>query len=400
MVRPARHVTQGRLSVVCPSDLLVCRTIGQTGEKSMLKQLVGALVLSTMESAVSLLDSVYGSVDGSDFPRPLKAVEAGLCHSNQQRRYLWTDSFAVLAYVSLAKGYQLQGNEAFAQKYHGAADRLINVVHDSLGKPADNEHKMRINSESPSGYVGLRIGKVLSQRVTDYGMHYDGQYWHYIDKWLFALARADRVKDAILIAKSSFPYFYDSTGGGIRWKLSVDATAPPELKHSCPNDDTVAALIVFSLLETHRTSDMPSLREEIRVLKTSLRDYAVRPTADPLGWGMDALYDQFLKNKPYRKGLALYHSRALHPAHISLPFRLYGAMIGGRLAGPETVLPEKIEALVDLALEHERKAQAQGDEEHSSINRVMLAMCLLSPGALGRQSNDPLIDLGERAYVY
>lgn len=62
-----------------------------------------------------------------------------------------------------------------------------------------------------------------TRKVTDYGMHYDGQYWHYIDKWLFALARTNHIEDGIRIAKSCFPYFFSSGryGGGIRWKLSV-----------------------------------------------------------------------------------------------------------------------------------------------------------------------------------
>ena len=84
---------------------------------------------------------------------------------------------------------------------------------------------MRKCEISPTGYVGLRIGKVETKKVTDYGMEYDGQYFHYIDKWLLALARTNHVEEGIRISKSIFPYFFSdsrySEVGGIRWKLSV-----------------------------------------------------------------------------------------------------------------------------------------------------------------------------------
>ena len=38
-------------------------------------------------------------------------------------------------------------------------------------------------------YCGLRIGKVRERAESDAGMTYDGLYWHYVDKIVFALAR-------------------------------------------------------------------------------------------------------------------------------------------------------------------------------------------------------------------
>jgi hypothetical protein len=150
---------------------------------------------------------------------------------------------------------------------------------------------MQTDSSSPTGYVGLRIGKVQSRKTTDYGMHYDGQYWHYVDKWLLALARAGRAEEGIRIAKSCFPHFFDAGArgdgwdGGIRWKLSVDATPAPGQERAYASDDTLVALIVFSILENARTSDdMPSLKEEIDLLRNSLQFYKPRVTSDPLGW--------------------------------------------------------------------------------------------------------------------
>lgn len=155
------------------------------------------------------------------------------------------------------------------------------------------------------------------------------------------------------------------------------------------------ALIVFSILEANRSSEenSPSLGNEIQLLKNALAGYRPRVTDDPLGWGLETTYDQFLARQPRTRVLASIHKSALHPSHLSLPFRLYGAMIGAKLAGDAVAPSEKIDELIKLSLAHEEKAAKSGYEEHLSINRVMLAMCLLCPGALGRQPNDPTISI-------
>jgi hypothetical protein len=355
----------------------------------------------SMDEPLSLLNSVYGQVNSPSFPLPMPEDEAGLCADGHQRRYLWTDAFGVLCYTSIAEHYKAQGNTTEAEKYKRAADRLVNVVHACLGSPRSNkpEDRMTMDTSSPTGHVGLRIGKLYSRKVTDYGMTYDGQYWHYVDKWLLALARSGHVKEGIEIAKSCFPYFFDpgedGTGwaGGIRWKLNVDATAPPSLQRARASDDTLVALIVFSILEAHRDPTNKSLADEIKLLKVSLQGYRPRVTDDPLGWGLEAMYDQFLKGHPRQASLKSLQSSALHPSHLSLPFRLYGAMIGARIGGESVAHQDRVNQLVELSLKHEGRAAASGVEEHSSINRVMLAMCLLCPGALGRQPNDPVVTI-------
>lgn len=354
-----------------------------------------------MEEPISLLNSVYGEVDNPGFPLPMPNDEAGLCSDGLQRRYLWTDAFGVLSYVSIAERYKLEGNSGEAEKYKRAANMLVDVVHQTLGSPRSekSEDHMTKDASSPTGYVGLRIGKVDSRRVTDYGMSYDGQYWHYVDKWLLALARSGHVSEGIQIAKSCFPYFFDDGGdgtgwgGGIRWKLSVDASAPPSLQRARASDDTLVALIVFSILEAHRVPSDASLKDEINQLNVALQGYRPRVTDDPLGWGLEAMYDQYIKGHPRQAALKEHQPYALHSSHLSLPFRLYGAMIGARIAGESVASQQKVDQLVSLSLRHEARAAASGMEEHSSINRVMLAMCLLCPGALGIQPSDPLVTI-------
>jgi hypothetical protein len=71
-------------------------------------------------------------------------------------RYLWTDAFGVVLYVSL---YRELGEERWLDQ----AECLVAEVERVLGRPR-----------------GLRIGEAPDR---------DGQYFHYLAMWLFALAR-------------------------------------------------------------------------------------------------------------------------------------------------------------------------------------------------------------------
>jgi hypothetical protein len=240
-------------------------------------------------------------------------------------------------------------------------------------------------------------------------MRYDGQYFHYIDKWLFALARTNHIEDGLRIAKSIFPYFFQKThhGGGIRWKLSINASPPHALPpiHG-PNDDTLNALIVFSLLESHRLRNkecMPglSLQHEIQLLQDSLQDYHPHVTDDPLGWGLEAMYDQFVEGHPRTQQLRHLASDALSPSHISLPFRLYGAVIGATVSSERLVSDHELEKVKEFCIQYQfREVGKSGSgrgtyrEEFAEINRVMLAMALLGrESSFSRKKDDPLVQL-------
>jgi hypothetical protein len=60
-------------------------------------------------------------------------------------------------------------------------------VYDCLGKPRPSEFPMAVD-DLYGGYKGLRIGKTDAREgSSDMGMRYDEMYWHYIDKFIFAL---------------------------------------------------------------------------------------------------------------------------------------------------------------------------------------------------------------------
>jgi hypothetical protein len=371
-----------------------------------------AATAKRMSDALRLLDSVYSPVSAPDFPRPLPTRDSGKC-ANGDRRYLWTDAFAVIAYTSFADALERAEAmdssefECAPERYRRAANLLIDAVHAGLGAPrsASAPDAMRADESgiSPTGFVGLRIGKLHSAAQTDAGMALDGQYWHYIDKWLLALVRAGRADDAAAIAKVAFPPFFDAgpagdgRGGGIRWKLSVDASAPPFMQRAYASDDALLALVVFGLIEHHRSDDAPSLAGECLLLREALRGYAPGVTHDPLGWGLEALVDDFVEGHPRTAPLKHAAPSALDACHLGLPFRLYGAVLGAIVAhasGRPLARTDSIESLLALGLEHERNAMAKGGSEDSSINRVMLAACLLAPGAFARREGEPLVRLG------
>ncbi|RZB37123.1 MAG: hypothetical protein SRB2_01627 [Desulfobacteraceae bacterium Eth-SRB2] len=114
------------------------------------------------------------------------------------RRYLWTDAFAVCNFLEL---YQRTGDES----WQNLALRLVDQVHYILGRHREDDPRTgRI-----SGYTeeqgrkhptigGLRIGKKMNERKPDepYDDHLewdrDGQYYHYLTKWMHALNRVSR----------------------------------------------------------------------------------------------------------------------------------------------------------------------------------------------------------------
>lgn len=188
---------------------------------------MSAMSVGTCDNVDNLLDIVYGTIMSPVvFPKPLESTEAGpaLPPSNQ-RRYLWTDSFGILTYVSQAiKAKQLNDMTKYDMNM-SSAKMLIEAVYDCLGQPTNmDKYPMTpyIESEptcSPKKTIkfnGLRIGKLHSCKgSTDIGMKYDGMYWHYTDKFIFAVCRfAVEAKDAeelsrvVRLVKSIFPKFF------------------------------------------------------------------------------------------------------------------------------------------------------------------------------------------------
>lgn len=181
------------------------------------------------------------------------------------RRYLWTDAFAVCNFLEL---YRQTGDE----KYKRLALRLVDQVHHVLGRHRDDDPRAGWISglDEKEGALhptrgGLRIGKGMNERRPDdpydeqLEWDRDGQYYHYLTKWMHALERVSRVTGdptynrwAIELAKTAHAGFtyLPSPGGRKRmyWKMSIDLSYP--LVSSMGHHDPLDGFITYLQLQT------------------------------------------------------------------------------------------------------------------------------------------------------
>ena len=114
-------------------------------------------------------------------------------------RYLWTDAFAVCNFLEL---YRQTGDDNFKS----LALLLVDQVHNTLGRHREDDARSGWISglDEDEGRLhpivgGLRIGKKLNERSPsdpfDDKLEWDrdGQYYHYLTKWMHALNYASMV---------------------------------------------------------------------------------------------------------------------------------------------------------------------------------------------------------------
>lgn len=357
------------------------------------------------------------------------------------RRYLWTDAFAVCNYLELFR-------QTEDKSYLDLALRLVDQVHHTLGRHREDDPRRGWISgldleegERHPTRGGLRIGKRLNERKPgepqDEQLEWDqdGQYYHYLTKWMHALngvSRATRDPKylgwAMELAKAAHARFaYAPPTGGRRmyWKMSIDLSYPLVL--SMGQHDPLDGLVTYSELqaaaewEGFRNSSLPDLKHEIAEMAGICRGAGALATTDPLGIGgllFDASriaqlmtkggfdYASLLEAVAYSGWLGLEsfaRGRALEfPAEYRLAFRELGLSIGLEamedlkrlteekpgLFGREGNLQRRVEALlryVPLGKEIEQfwadgeNRKAATWTEHREINMVMLATSL-APG--------------------
>jgi hypothetical protein len=363
--------------------------------------------------------------------------------SSHPRRYLWTDAFAVCNYIGL---FRLTHDEI----YRELALRLVDQVHHTLGRHRnDSDRSGWISGLSDAeGEVhptlgGLRIGKTLPER----GIHepynetrewdQDGQYYHYLTKWMHALCQVSRVTgDPVYLswaielahtAHAKFTYHFSASGRKkMYWKMSTDLTRPlvPSMGQHDPLDGFVTC---YELLETAmKIFWLPLdnlLEREMADLAGICRGIHL-VTDDPLGIG-GLLFDasritqlELHGGKPHTGLLNSLLGSALTglnsfdgsgslelPARYRLAFRELGVSIGlagvvkmqeilrnePEFSGKTPVLQQRVDTLLKYALLREKIQQFWLDEnnrkatswtEHREINTVMLATSLAPEGFL------------------
>src|SRR6478609_4873120 len=120
------------------------------------------------------MHQVYGDFDkDADTWSPPDNPGAG----GHKGRYLWTDAFGVVNFITLYE-------ETTDNKYLTLAKRLVQTVHDVLGRTRDGKSSLPGATDAEPLKGGLRIGK-----EREAGSDGDGQYHHYLTLWMFALNR-------------------------------------------------------------------------------------------------------------------------------------------------------------------------------------------------------------------
>ena len=193
----------------------------------------------------------------------------GVVGSAPARRYLWTDAFAVSALLALHRRQQKEGGAAADAPWLGLAVRLVEQVHHILGRHRRDDARTGWISgldEEEGAYHptagGLRIGKPLPERrpgkPSDARLEWeqDGQYYHYLTRWMHALARMSAITKeptyhrwAVELALAAHRGFVHGTSGGTQqmsWKMSVDLSRP--LVRSMGHHDPLDGLMTLASL--------------------------------------------------------------------------------------------------------------------------------------------------------
>jgi hypothetical protein len=336
----------------------------------------------------------------------LYVERTGVTGAGPSRRYLWTDAFAVCNLLGLGEA--------------SLATTLIDRVHRALGRHRSDDARRgwisglsETDGEQHPTLGGLRIGKPLPERRSDERFderlewERDGQYFHYLTKWMHALDQAGRITaDTRLatwareLADTSYRRFVH--GSRIYWKMSIDLMRPlvPSMGQHDPLDGYVTCL------QLRQTSERgPDLDRAIDDFRAMVAPDALA-TVDPLGIG-GLLFDAYRldqldrpgardRDRPLREaiaaaarvGLARYVAQRelARPAEHRLAFRELGLAIG--LSAAESMkLPELTqflrvrEAIIAFWSDSAHRSSATY-RDHQDINDVMLATSLAPAGFL------------------
>jgi hypothetical protein len=219
-------------------------------------------------------------------------------------RYLWSDAFAVCNFLELF-------GRTNDQEYRDRATELIEQVHRVLGRYRDDDMRSGwisgLNEEAGREHPtagGLRIGKSLAERDANEALDdrlewdRDGQYFHYLTKWIHALCQATFVTGdfeygrwAVELGEAAFEGFVRRSASGevvgVYWKMSTDLSRP--LVPSIGLHDALDGFITFREAQhvvakspaDDGVTDLSSATESLSALCQN-RDWT---TDDPLGLG-------------------------------------------------------------------------------------------------------------------
>jgi hypothetical protein len=361
------------------------------------------------------------------------ADSTGVTGKTSPRRYLWTDAFAVCNFLGL---YRQTGKDL----YFDFARELVEQVHHVLGRHRPDDFRRGWISGLPEDegerhptIGGLRIGKRLNERDPDepedpeLEWDRDGQYFHYITKWMHALyGMASQTGEtcyqrwAVEPAVTAYRAFtYEISPGGLKrmfWKMSIDLSRP--LVSSMGQHDPLDGLIAYLELQTDEQYEPDDQRSDLAPAIADLSEMCERGpfvTEDTLGIGglLDAaarlaqmVFERGIDRRDLLHRVLVDAQRSLNasagwasvglPAERRLAFRELGLSIG--MHGVERIKDlvkrdHEIAGVVDRLFEHRPLADeietfwsdpahwlSRTWQEHLDINTVMLATSLAPEG--------------------
>jgi len=232
------------------------------------------------------------------------ADRTGLTGGRPQRRYLWTDAFAVRNFLGL-------GRATRDERHTELGLELVDCVHGVLGRHRSDDPRTGfisgLDADEATSHPtrgGLRIGKELPERRPgerlDARLEWDrdGQYFHYLTQWMHALDQSARARRSPIfaawareLAETAFRAFTYVIPGTSRrsmyWKMSIDLSRP--LVRSMGQHDALEGHVACLELqatgsELGRPAGTGPLLEEAAGFLSMIETHGLA-TADPLGIG-------------------------------------------------------------------------------------------------------------------
>lgn len=273
-------------------------------------------------------------------------------------RYLWTDAFGVVLLVSL---YEALDDDAWLDD----AERLVADVQRVLGRSR-----------------GIRIGEAPDR---------DGQYFHYLAMWLYALAVLGRYRPEYrqqgveLVRQIHKPFLVP--GRGIIWKMLEDLSGP------YPGFG-LGALDAYDGYVSYRLLDEQALAAEIADMRALIeRSYDELVITQDLGLGMMLWLTHFFPQESWaqvqrQRSLEMldrmwkpggYFCREPYLPSVRIAFTNYGVSVGLQSVRQ---MPDRVRALNDYF-----ESYRSGDEyDEAAITHVM-ACSSHFPGLLLRTTD-------------
>lgn len=237
-------------------------------------------------------------------------------------RYLWTDAFGVVVLVSLYR-------ELGERRWLDEAEQVVAEVERVLGRER-----------------GIRIGEAADR---------DGQYFHYLAMWIFALTRLGEIEPKYreraidLVKQIHDPFVIPKVG--VVWKMQEDLSGP------YPGFG-LGALDAYDGYVVYRLLDEQGLAREIAEMEDLVEaSFPSLQITQDLGLGMMLWMSHFFASEPWaqlQRGRCLatldglwidppgYFCREPGAASVKFAFTNYGVSVGLQAVG---AMPDRVAGL-------------------------------------------------------